>query len=1105
MFPHAAPLLDHLRRLTSPPQADADLLVRWVRQRDEEAFAALVARHGPMVLGVCQRVLGHPQDAEDAFQATFLILARKAASLRRPEALAGWLHGVAVRLARKARTATARRRKAGSRPLTLEPADRQPDPLDLLTVREWLALFDEEIYALAEVYRLPLVLCDLEGRTQEEAARLLGWTIGSLRGRLLRGRTRLKRQLIRRGLALPAALVPPLVPATSSSALPAIRITDVTRAAVLFSSHSPRTGISGAAVELARAGLRGMMLPRLTMAAAVVLTASVLVAGASLAVRSPLSPPTPAQPVSNNTRSKTTERVNKLDLHGDPLPEGAIARLGTVRLRHGLNVSSVAFSPDRKTLASGGQDNTVRIWEIATGKEIHHFTAIMGPGGAYAWVQSIAYSPDGKFLAAGIGNGVGGVVIWELATGKEARRFSEIQRAVTSVVFSSDGKVLAAADVTGLIRLWDASSGAALRQLKGHKEWVESITFSPDGKTLASASRDKTIRLWDPNSGRELRQFQGHTDMVLAVAFTPDSKTLASGSWDHTIRLWDVGAGNERRVLQGHFSPVSTVVFQADGKTLASGSWDHGIRLWNTATGKELRQMQGHRGPVTSIALSLDGKTLASGSWDHTVRLWDPDKGKELRPTEGSQHGLWSVALSPDGKQVATGGEDGVVRLWESGTGKAIRRLLRFDNPETPLGIVDRLDFSPDGKTVTAATWGYTRYRWEAATSKLLGERRYKGIGLVVTPEGKYVASGDAEGTIFLQDAATAKILREFKGQKQQVSLAISSDGKYLASGSSEEDGTVVLWELATGKERCRCKGAPHRAYALTFSPDGKYLAGTTSNTRVIYTPESLIYLWDTATGQQIRQFRGQEHFVACLVFSTDGRTLASGAGDKTVRLWEVATGKERQRFEGHQSGIRAIAFSRDGVWLASASQDTTAIIWDVTGGATNAKLPAESLQALWTDLASNDGAKAYRAIWHLARTPAQSVPLLREHLPPAAALDPAQRKQVEHWLTDLDSDEPSVRDRASRELEKRGLAVESMLRKVLEGRPTLEQRKRIERLLEHLERERVTLGRVLELLERAAAPESRQLLEALAGGDEGAWLTREAKASLERVARRTP
>ena len=578
MFRSAAPLLDHLRRLTSPPQTDAALLVRWVRQRDEEAFAALVARHGPMVLGVCQRVLGHPQDAEDAFQATFLILARKAAALRRPEALAGWLHGAAVRLARKARTAGARRRTVVLCPLTLEPADRRLDPLDLLTVREWLALFDEEIGTLAAVYRLPLVLCDLEGRSLEEAARLLGWTIGSLRGRLLRGRARLRRQLTRRALALPAALVLPFVPATASAALPAPgvaltsqRVTDLTRTAVQFSNHSATPSMSGGAVDLAREGLRGMVLSRLTITVAAVLTVSAFIAGATVAVRSSLSVPAPQQPVSNKEGPRTAEKVKRLDLHGDPLPECSVARLGTVRFRHGRDVYSVAFHPDGKTLASGGWDNTVRIWDRATGKELRRFTASTGPGSEHSRVQSIAYSPpDGKFLAAGISGGAAGVVIWEVTTGKEARRFTEVQRPVTSVAFCSDGKTLAAADVDGLIRLWDASTGEALRQLKGHTQWVESIAFSRDGKMLASASRDRTIRLWDPDTGRELRQLQGHSDMVLAVAFSRDAKTLASGSWDKTLRLWDVGTGKERRVFQGHFAAVSTVTFFADGKRLAS-------------------------------------------------------------------------------------------------------------------------------------------------------------------------------------------------------------------------------------------------------------------------------------------------------------------------------------------------------------------------------------------------------------------------------------------------------------------------------------------------------------------------------------------------------
>jgi WD40 repeat protein len=755
----------------------------------------------------------------------------------------------------------------------------------------------------------------------------------------------------------------------------------------------------------------------------------------------------------------------------------------------------VAFSPDRKTLASGGQDNTVRLWEIATGKEIQCFTAVTGPGAEHAWVQSIAFSPDGNFLAAGTGNASSELVMWERATGKQVRRFQGLRQPLASIAFAPDGKTLAASEVHGLIRLWNVADGELRRELKGHEGWVESIAFSPRGETLASASRDKTIRLWDPATGRELRQLQGHGDLVLAVAFARDGKTLASGSWDNTIRLWDPASGKELHVLKGHGGPVSTVVFLADGKTLASGSWDRSIRLWDLTTGEELRQLQGHRGPIPSIALSPDGDTLASASWDRTVRLWDLAKGRERQPTEGHHHALWSVAISPDGKQIASGDENGEVRLWDSATSKELR-LFQGRPPGGSLGLVDRLEFSVDGKTLRAASWGYKSCRWETATGKPLEKHTYKGIGLLATPDGKLVASNDGLGTIFVQEAATGKVVREFQTQKQMIATALSADGRFLAAGSAQQDGSVVLWELATGEERCRCKGAYDQLTRLAFSPDGKYLAGT-STRRGFFTPQSPVHLWDAATGREVRQFQGHPN-ITCLIFSPDGRTLASG-GQKTVHLWETATGKERCVWKGHQGYIRSLAFSSDGTRLVSASDDTTALVWDATGVAVGEQL-AGRLQTLWMDLAGDDAAKAYRAVWLLARHPAQSVPLLREHVPAARAMDAETRQRVERWLAELDSDEVTVRNRAGIELENMGGAVESLLRKALTGRPSLEQRKRIERLLERLEGEKVTLGRALEALEHTAASEARQLLEVLAAGEAEAWLTREAKATRHRL-----
>ncbi|HTU89884.1 MAG TPA: sigma-70 family RNA polymerase sigma factor [Gemmataceae bacterium] len=1107
MKPPNITLLEHLRRLTGAPAADAVLLDRWIHQRDEAAFTALVARHGPMVLGVCQRILGDAHEAEDAFQATFLILARKAASLRRPEALSCWLHGVAARLAHKARAA-ARRRAGRSRALAAEPADSQPDPLELLTVREMLGLIDREIQVLREVYRLPLVLCDLEGRTQEEAAGLLGWTLGSLRGRLLRGRAQLKARLERRGLTLPAGIVLPLIPAALSASLPAVGpvvapqlAATVTQAAVRFSADSAAAQLSGPAVDLARAGLQIMMLSKVKIAAAAVLTMTVFVAGAGLlgrqvwqANRAEEQREDKTPPAAKAVPKPAAERPQvRLDRFGDPLPEGAVARLGTVRLRHGGEVRSVAFAPDGKTLASGGQDNTVRIWEIASGKEIRRFTAVTGLGADHAWVSSIAFSPDGKHLAAGTMNGPGEVAMWELATGKESRPLRMNRAGVDSLVFSPDGKALAACTQDGLIHLWDAGTGKLLRQFKGHQSLIECIAFAVDGKMLASASRDKTIRLWDAATGRKLCQLEGHTDMVLAVAFAPDGKTLASGSWDNNIRLWDSATGKELHVLKGHQGAVSTLAFLPDGKTLASGSWDNTIRLWDTADGKELRRMQGHMGPVPGIAVSSDGKMLASGSWDRTVRIWDAATGKERRPTEGNRSGLWTVAITPDGQRVAAGGQEGVVRLWDASSGKEILRLIEPNVIPSLSGggtlrmiVGDHLQFAADGKTVSVPS-GTQLGRWDAATGKQIQRKRYQPAqGLYFTPDGQFVIGRDWEANFLLMEAATGKKIRQFKASQRNFISTVSADGKFLACGAPEENGTVVIWELATGKERCRCKGAHHIAYALAFSPDGKYLAGSTANIRS-YTPETPIYLWDTVTGREIRQFQARGHYVHCLAYSYDGRMLASGGGDKTVRLWETATGKERRRFEGHQGNVTSIAFSSDGTRLVSASDDTTALVWDATASTFAGKPTTKQLQAAWSDLASDDAAKAYRAVWLLARHPKQSVLLLREQVPPARALDAETRKQVDHWLTDLDSDRAAVRERASAELEKLALSAEPILRKALTGRPSLEQRKRIEQVLERVEREKVMLGRALEVLEHAHAPESRQLLETLAAGEPNA------------------
>ncbi|TRU34720.1 MAG: protein kinase [Microcystis aeruginosa Ma_MB_F_20061100_S20] len=317
-------------------------------------------------------------------------------------------------------------------------------------------------------------------------------------------------------------------------------------------------------------------------------------------------PPTPApnpQPVVTQKQPPVIPNINS-----------SVSPLDKTLTGHSHWVNSVVYSPDGRYLASGSEDETIKIWEVATGGELRTLT------GHSDFFRSVVYSLDGRYLASGMVNNT--IKIWEVATGRELRTLTGHSGPVLSVVYSPDGRYLASASSDKTIKIWQVATGRELCTFAGHSDWVRSVVYSPDGRYLASASSDKTIKIWQVATGRELCTFTGHSRGVRSVVYSPDGRYLASGSVDNTIKIWEVATGKELRTLTGHSDRVRSVVYSPDGRYLASASSDKTIKIWQVATGKELCTFTGHSRGVRSVVYSPDGRYLASGSVDKTIKIW---------------------------------------------------------------------------------------------------------------------------------------------------------------------------------------------------------------------------------------------------------------------------------------------------------------------------------------------------------------------------------------------------------------------------------------------------------------------------------------------------
>jgi RNA polymerase sigma factor (sigma-70 family) len=1000
-------VIRHLRTVLADPNTDGltdrQLLERFVRGRDQAAFESLMRRHAALVFGVCERALGHTQDAEDAFQATFMVLARKAGSIRRRRAVGSWLYGVAQRLALRTRVDAARRRQHELRKDVPTPSD----PLEEITGRELCRIVDEELRALSERYRAPLLLCYLQAQTQEEAARQLGWSTRTLRRRLERGRELLQARLTKRGLALSTAFLGTLLTTASGSSAALAAVARATRNGVLVGGSNAAAGFSGVsqrAIALANGMSRALFLAKLQTVAAAVLTLGIMAAEAGLGLHA-LAPlqPAPAEaeagrgmPVAELLPSDPPARTATpipTDHYGDPLPSGAQARLGTMRFSIGDWAHDLAFTRDGKTLATGA-DGCVRMWDVTTGKVVHSLDT---PGRR---ILPIALAPDGKTLAAGSLDGM--IYLWKMPGGLAVRAFRGHEQNICGLIFSPDGQTLVSGSTDDTLRVWRVATAEECGRLEtgtggDSRSITWPIAFFPDNRTVATQDMNQRVRLWDVVNRKELPRLDWLPDRLSAVALSPDRTLLAATTEDGpTIHLWQIASGKEIRQWDGHRGQVDALVFSADGSALASAGEDGTIRIWRVATGTEATRMHAGQPRCRAVAFSPDGEVLAS-ALDTTVRLWNTTTGEELSPIREHRSTVLAVTFTGDGRQVLSAGARGTICRWDARTGEPVDICKK---PEPTPDLVAA--FSPDGRLLGSANPGGMLRVSDVQTGQELcswqGHKHWI-FRLAFAPDGRTLASGGHDKTLALWEPLTGRQVARFTEEQDGVGAAcFSPDSKLLAHACS--DGTTLVREIGTGEVLHRLRSAPQAVRSLAFSPDGKTLASATASP-VSEREPGTICLWELLTGQVRWQTSVSDGRIHCLAFSPDGRTLALGSGDQQIHQWDLSTGKELARLTGHVGAVRCLAYSSDGSLLASGSMDATVLVWKQpkpVHARPAAALPAHELDALWNDLASTDTGQAYRAIWSLAKAPGQAVPLLQARMQEASP--DARQGRGEEWRT---------------------------------------------------------------------------------------------------------
>jgi WD40 repeat protein len=618
-------------------------------------------------------------------------------------------------------------------------------------------------------------------------------------------------------------------------------------------------------------------------------------------------------------------------------------------------VFRAAFSPDGQRIVTGSWDQTAKVWDAASGREL------LTLKGHHARIHSVAFSPDGQRIVTGSWDQT--AKVWDAANGRELLTLKGHREQVLAVAFSPDGQRIVTGSHDRTAKVWDATSGNLLRSLEGHRAAIVPVAFSPDGQRVVTGSGDRTARVWDVASGKQLLELKGHTSEVVA-AFSPDGQRIATGSHDQTARVWDATSGQELFALRGHTGPINSIAYSLDGHRIVAGVDDNTARVWDAADGRELLTLKGHSGPVISAAFSPDGQRIVTGSMDQTARVWDAAGGLAADQTgegnvklKGHSNGISSVAFSPDGQRIVTGSWDQTAKVWDAASGKLLRSL---EGHSTDIRSVA---FSPDGHRILTGNGDKTARVWDAATGRplLTLEGLTGGVNAVAfSPDGQRIVGGsddilpgsdDCIAAVW--DAVSGKQLLPLMGHTDGIlSVAFSPDGLRIVTAGG--DKTAKVWEAATGRVLFTLEGHRRVIWSVAFSPDGQRI--------VTASDDQTARLWEAATGRELLPpLEGHSDWVYSVAFSPDGHRIVTGSHDRTARVWEVASGRELLTLRAPGDSIRCVAFSPDGWRIVTGGNDGIAEVWEaarpeqVTAWQQEERAAAQSVDALRREQAAEE------------------------------------------------------------------------------------------------------------------------------------------------------